>query len=60
MEYDKKLIDKAKGTRCKICQECITEAEAVNQEFQATQTHRGGYCFIHTRCWAKDKHSGQS
>jgi hypothetical protein len=42
MEYDKKLIDKAKGSRCKNCQEYITEAEADSCEFQATQTHRGG------------------
>jgi hypothetical protein len=41
MEYDNKLIDKAKASRCKICQEYITEQEAIDQEFQATQTHRG-------------------
>lgn len=55
MEYDKKLIDKAKHSRCQICQEHITESEAEAQEFQATQTHRGGYCFIHTRCWTDKK-----
>ncbi len=42
MEYDKKLIDKAKHSRCKICQEYISEAEAEGQEFQASKTNRGG------------------
>jgi hypothetical protein len=55
MEYDKKLVEKAKGSRCQICQEHITEAEAEGQEFQATQTHRGGYCFVHNRCWKGEK-----
>ncbi len=51
MDYDKKLIDKAKHSRCKICQEYITEQEAAAAEFQACKTNRGGYCFVHTRCW---------
>lgn len=42
MDYDKKLIDKAKHSRCKICQEFITEQEADGQEFQAAKTNRGG------------------
>lgn len=50
MEYDKKLIEKAKASLCKICYEHITEAEADNAEFQANKTSRGGYCFVHTRC----------
>lgn len=55
MEYTKQLIDKAKGSRCKICQEHISEAEADNQEFQATKTSRGGYCFVHSRCLGNGK-----
>ena len=42
MNYDNKLIDKAKGSRCRICQECITEIEAESCEFQACKTSRGG------------------
>lgn len=42
MNYDKKLIDKAKRSRCKICQEYISEAEADACEFQACKTTRGG------------------
>jgi hypothetical protein len=40
MEYTKQLIDKAKHSRCRICQNEITEAEADKAEFQATQTSR--------------------
>ena len=42
MDYDKKLILKARHSRCKICQEYITESEANNLEFQACKTSRGG------------------
>jgi hypothetical protein len=42
MKYDKKLIEKAKGSRCRICQNEITESEAESQGFQATKTSRGG------------------
>ncbi|HHV13226.1 MAG TPA: hypothetical protein GXX75_23420 [Clostridiales bacterium] len=42
MTYDKKLIDKAKVSRCRICWEYITEAEADACEFQACKTSRGG------------------
>jgi hypothetical protein len=42
MDYDKKLIEKAKASNCKICFEHITEPEADNMEFQATKTSRGG------------------
>ncbi len=51
MDYDKKLIDKAKHSRCKICQEYISEAEAEDWKFQACKTTRGGYSFVHSRCW---------
>ena len=54
MEITKQLIAKAKHSRCKICQEYISEAEADNQEFQVSKTSRGGYCFVHTRCWQKE------
>ena len=50
MKYDKKLIDKAKGSRCKICQEYISEDEAVACEFQAAKTTRGNFAFIHNKC----------
>ena len=56
MDYDKKLIDKAMRSRCKICQEYIEESEAVACEFQAYKTTRGGgYSFVHTRCWKGEK-----
>ncbi len=42
MDYDKKLIDKAMRSRCKICQEYISEAEAEDWRFQACKTTRGG------------------
>lgn len=42
MDYDKKLIDKAMRSRCKICQEYIEESEAAACEFQACKTSRGG------------------
>lgn len=42
MNYDKKLIDKAKGSRCKICQEYISEDEAIDWKFHACKTSRGG------------------
>ena len=58
MDYSKQLIDKAKGSRCKICQEYITESEAANQEFQSTKTNRGGYNFIHSRCWVNQMKGG--
>ena len=54
LKLDKKLIALAKLSRCKLCQEEITETEADTGQFQATQTHRGGYCFVHTRCWKKE------
>lgn len=56
MNYDKKLIEKAKGSRCRICQNEITESEADNQGFQATKTSRGGYCFVHTLCLEREVH----
>ena len=55
MDYDKKLIDKAQCSRCKICQDYIEEAEAAACEFQACKTSRGGYSFVHTRCWKGEK-----
>jgi hypothetical protein len=55
MEYDKKLIDKAKHSRCKICQEYISETEAEACEFQACKTSRGGFNFVHIRCLMSDK-----
>jgi len=58
MDYDKKLILKAKGSLCKICQDYITETEAANQEFQSTKTSRGGYIFVHSRCWVNQKKGG--
>ena len=42
MDYDKKLIDKAMRSRCKICQEYISEDEAVGWRFHACKTSRGG------------------
>jgi hypothetical protein len=42
MNYDKKLIDKAKHSRCRICQDEIAESEADSCDFQATKTSRGG------------------
>lgn len=42
MDYNKKLIDEAMRSRCKICQEYISEDEAVACEFQACKTTRGG------------------
>jgi hypothetical protein len=54
MEYTNQLIAKAKHSRCRICLEYITEPEADNQEFQAAKTSRGGYNFVHTRCWMKE------
>jgi hypothetical protein len=42
MDYTNQLIDKAKGSRCKICQEYISESEAESQEFQVAMTKRGG------------------
>lgn len=50
MEYTKQLIDKAKGSRCKICQEYITEEEAAACEFQANKTTRGSFAFVHNKC----------
>jgi hypothetical protein len=47
----KKLIEKAKGSRCKVCQDYITESEADSCEFQASKTSRGGFNFVHTKCW---------
>lgn len=56
MKYTPQLITKAKGSLCKICYEYISESEADNQEFQVSKTNRGGgYCFVHTRCWKKEK-----
>jgi hypothetical protein len=46
MEYNKQLINKAKGSLCKICFEHITDSEAENQEFQSSKTTRGG---VHIR-----------
>ena len=54
MDYDKKLIDKAKHSRCKICMEYISEKEADACEFHATQTSRRGFCFVHTKCLKKE------
>jgi hypothetical protein len=42
MDYTPQLIEKAKGSLCRICQNEITESEAEKAEFQATQTNRGG------------------
>jgi hypothetical protein len=55
MEYNKQLINKAKGSLCKICFEHITDSEADNQEFQSSKTSRGGYIFVHSRCWDRNK-----
>lgn len=55
MDYDKKLILKAKHSRCKICQEYITETEADSCDFQAVKTSRGGFNFVHTRCWKGER-----
>ena len=57
MDYDNRLINIAKSSRCKICCEHITEAEAENMEFQAAKTSRGGYSFVHNRCWKKEVNS---
>ena len=56
MDYDNRLINIAKSSRCKICGEHITEQEAVSKEFQASKTSRGGYSVVHTRCWEKEVH----
>ncbi len=42
MDYNQKLIDKAKRSRCRICMEYISEADAAACEFQACKTSRGG------------------
>jgi hypothetical protein len=55
MDYNKKLIDKAKGSRCKICWEYITESEADSCEFQVSKTSRGNFAFIHNKCLKGDK-----
>ncbi|MGF7145312.1 hypothetical protein HNQ56_003753 [Anaerotaenia torta] len=55
MDYNQKLIDKAKRSRCRICMEYISEADAAACEFQACKTSRGGYSFVHTRCWKGEK-----
>lgn len=54
MEYTKQLINKAKGKRCKICLEYITESEADNCEFQYTHTSGRREVFVHTKCWIND------
>ena len=48
MDYDKKLILKARHSRCKICQEYITESEANNLEFHACKTSRGWGTALYT------------
>jgi hypothetical protein len=35
------ITTKAKHSRCKVCQESITEAEADSYEFQEVKTSRG-------------------
>jgi hypothetical protein len=57
MKYDKRLIEKAKGSPCKICFEIITESEADRCEFQAVQTSRKGFCFVHNKCWKSERES---
>ncbi len=42
MEYTPQLIDKAKHSLCRICQNEIMESEAEEEKFQATKTSRGG------------------
>lgn len=54
MEYTKQLINKAKGKRCNICLEYITESGADNCEFQYTQTSGRREVFVHTKCWIND------
>jgi E3 ubiquitin-protein ligase DOA10 len=56
MDYDKKLIEKAEHSTCRICLEHITEPEADSQEFHAAKTSRG-FNFVHTRCWMKEVNS---
>ncbi|MDF2907168.1 MAG: hypothetical protein K0R34_2489 [Herbinix sp.] len=55
MEYDNRLINIAISSRCKICGEYITEQEAIDKGFQAAKTSRGGYSFIHNRCWERER-----
>jgi hypothetical protein len=50
MEYSKKLIAKAKVSRCKVCWEYISESEADSCEFQATETSKGNFAFMHNKC----------
>ena len=50
MDYDNRLVNIAKSSRCKICGELITEQEAVNKEFQTAKTSRGEYSVVHNRC----------
>lgn len=51
MDYDKRLIQKAKGKPCRICYQIITETEADNCEFHYSKTTNRKDKFIHTKCW---------
>lgn len=53
MEYTKSLINLAKGKRCDICKDIISDLQAENNEFHYTKTRAKHDVFVHKNCWSK-------
>jgi hypothetical protein len=51
--YTPKLIKKAIGKPCGICNGYISESEANNSDFVYSQTRSKHDVFVHMHCWNK-------
>lgn len=48
-----RLVKKAKGKHCDICNKKITETEAESGDFEYSKTKRRNEFWVHNRCWRR-------